>query len=280
MDPLYSRIREASNPHTFKAWCFFEEMQQACGQFLGSDPSDRAIEDFHSVWWELYLARALCEAGITLATRKVRTHPEKGPDILAEYPRVWVEAVMPKSGDGPNALNEPQPREVFTVPIDDFVLRLRTAIDAKISKLKQYIDDGTISGGDATIVAVSGGNLPFRFNEGPIPSIVRALIGVGTPILEINPKAKKSVGRSVEHRDYVCKKSGSPVDTHPFLRDASAHISAVLYSSADCVNHPQKSGSDFVVVHNPKALVPIARRWMRIGNEYWIDEPSATLHSR
>jgi hypothetical protein len=53
MDPLYSRIREASNPHTFKAWCFFEEIQQTCGQFLGSDPSDRAIEDFHSVWWEL-----------------------------------------------------------------------------------------------------------------------------------------------------------------------------------------------------------------------------------
>src|SRR5271167_4145739 len=98
MDPLYCRIREASNPHTFKARSFFEEIQQACSQFLGSDPADRAIEDFHSVWWELYLAHALRNAGITLATREVRTHPEKGPDLLAEYPRVWVEAVMPKSG--------------------------------------------------------------------------------------------------------------------------------------------------------------------------------------
>ena len=125
-------------------------------------------------------------------------------------------------------------------------------------------------------MAVSGGRLPFRFNEGPVPSIVRALLGIGSPILEINRRVRQIVGRSVEHRDFVRKKSGSLVDTDPFLRETSAHISAVLYSSADCVNHPKRAGDDFILVHNPKAAVPIGYRWLPVGNEYWIDEASAT----
>jgi hypothetical protein len=242
MDPIYGKIREASNPHTLKARLFFEQIQKACGQFLGSDPVDRATTDFYPVWWELYLAYALSIAGIALVTRASRAHPGEGPDLLTENPRIWVEAVMPESGDGPDALSEPLPGEVFTVPIDDFVLRLRTAIAAKISRLRQYFEDGEIPLGDAAIIAVSGGRLPFRFTEGPTPNIVRAVLGVGSPILEINPAERKIVGRSIEDRDHVLKKSGSPVDTDVFLRDESAHVSAVLYSSADCVNPPYETG--------------------------------------
>jgi len=274
MDPVYCKIRDASNPHTLKARLFFERMQETSGQFLGSDPAERVAMDFYPVWWELYLDHALHNAGIALGTRANRTHPETGPDLLVENPNIWVEAVMPESGDGPDALNEPLTGQAFTVPIDDFVLRLRTAIAAKLSKLSRYIEDGTISPGDAAIVAVSGGRLPFRFNEGPIPYIVRAVLGVGGPTLEMDRATKKIVGRSIEYRDHIVKKSGSPVDTDVFFRDESTHVSAVLYSSADCVNHCTKPGSDFVLVHNPKASVPIARGWLPIGDEYWIDQSS------
>ena len=279
-DPMYSKIRESSNPYTLKARLFFEQIQESCGQFLSSDPQHRARKDFYPTWWELYLAYALHNAGIQLIARADRTHPEEGPDLLAENPPIWIEAVMPESGGGADALSEPLPGQVFTVPIDAFVLRLRTAIDAKILKLRQYIEGGTISVGDAAIVAVSGGRLPFRFTEGPVPSIVRAVLGVGSPILEINRTTRKIVGRSIEHRDHVMKKSKCPVDTDVFLRDESAHVSAVLYSSADCVNHPKRPGSDFILVHNPKAFVPIAYRWLPTGDEYWLDKSSATLRSR
>jgi hypothetical protein len=163
---------------------------------------------------------------------------------------------MPNSGDGPDALSKPPPGQAFTVPIDDFVLRPHTAIAAKIYKLSQYIEDGTISREDATIVAVSGGRLPFRFTEGPIPSIVRAVLGVGSPVLEINRAARKIVGASIEYRDHVLKKSGCLVDTDVFLRDESAHVSAVLYSSADCVNHPQKPGVTLSWYTTRKRLYP------------------------
>ena len=279
-DPMYSKIRESSNPYTLKARLLFEQIQESCGQFLGSDPQHRATRDFYPTWWELYLAYALHNAGIQLVTRADRTHPEEGPDLLAENPSVWIEAVMPESGDGADALSEPLPGEVFTVPIDAFVLRLRTAIGAKILKLRQYIESGTISFRDAAIIAVSGGRLPFRFNEGPVPNIVRSVLGVGSPIVEINRVTTKIVGHSIEYRDHVMKKSEHPVDTDVFFRDESAHVSAVLYSSADCVNHPKRPGSDFVLVHNPKAFVPIAYRWLPTGDEYWLDKSSATLRSR
>jgi hypothetical protein len=279
-DPMYSKIRKSSNPYTLKARLLFEQIQESCGQFLGSDPQHRATRDFYPTWWELYLAYALHNAGIQLVTRADRTHPEEGPDLLAENPSVWIEAVMPESGDGADALSEPLPGEVFTVPIDAFVLRLRTAIGAKILKLRQYIESGTISFRDAAIIAVSGGRLPFRFNEGPVPNIVRSVLGVGSPIVEINRVTTKIVGHSIEYRDHVMKKSEHPVDTDVFFRDESAHVSAVLYSSADCVNHPKRPGSDFVLVHNPKAFVPIAYRWLPTGDEYWLDKSSATLRSR
>jgi hypothetical protein len=280
VDPLYRKIREASNPHTLKAQLFFEEILEACGQFLGSDPAARVREDFYPVWWELYLAYALRGTGITLASRTNRVHTETGPDLLAENPHVWIEAVMPDRGDGRDAMSEPPEGPPFDIPIDDFVLGLRSAISGKVSKLQKYIDDGTISAEDPAIIAVSGARLPFRHNEGPTPNIVRALLGVGSPVLEMNPRIREVIGRSVGHKARVSKKSGNLVNTDPFLQDECAHVSAVIYSSADCVNFPKRPGDDFVLVHNPKATVSIARRWLPIGKEYWIDEAAPTLHWR
>jgi hypothetical protein len=73
MDPLYCKIREASNPHTLKAWLFFEQILGTCARFLGTDPKGRATNEFQTVWWELYLAYALNNVGIPPITRAERT---------------------------------------------------------------------------------------------------------------------------------------------------------------------------------------------------------------
>lgn len=41
-----------------------------------------------------------------------------------------------------------------------------------------------------------------------------------------------------QYRDNVVKQSQAPVETDLFLRPENSHVSAVLYSSADCVNFP------------------------------------------
>src|SRR5712692_1497671 len=277
-DPVYRRVckTDTSLPEAQvlleQARGFVERMWEACGQFIDSDAPERARQEFNPVWWELYLAYCLHNAGISLVARADRIHQGPGrPDLLTENPRVWIEAVMPKSGDGPDALVEPPPGKVFRVPTDAYVLRLLTAIQEKARKFKNYIEEGTIPSGDATIIAVSGGRLPFRYTEPPIPSIARALLGVGSPVLEIDAATKTVAGHYVEHRDQIEKQSGSLVPTDVFLRKEYAHVSAVLYSSSDCVNHPQKPGQDFILIYNPNALVRVPNGWLLVGDQYWIE---------
>src|SRR5258708_1309526 len=274
-DRLYCDIRSAPNRYFRKAQRLTERMWASCAPFIDQNALERAKnDDFYAVWWELYVAYALCCAGVSLVPRKERA-PRVGrgrPDLLTANPRIWIEAVMPHAGSGPDALSEPPVGKVFSVPTEAYVLRLRTAMQEKVSKFEQYLNDGTINPGDATIIAVSGARLPFRFNEQPIPSIVRAVCAVGSVVLEIDLATRKRLGASVEFRDHVLKKSSARVPTDLFLQQESAHVSAVLYTASDCVNHPRNLGSDFILVHNPNAILPIPESWLPVGEQYWIED--------
>lgn len=244
-----------------------------CAQFLDPDVLERATKsDFYAVWWELYLAYALKRTEVPLVARKDRATEKEAPDLLAESPRVWLEAVMPEPGSGADQLSEPPPGKVYSVPTDAFVLRLCNVTQNKMGKYAGYIEKGMILPGDATIIAISGGRLPFRFAELETPSIVRALFGVGWPVVEIDRATRKIVDGFVEHRNHVVKQSNERVSTDVFLRKESAHVSAVLYSASDCVNHPARPGDDFILVHNPNALVPVPETWLSVGAQYWIEE--------
>jgi hypothetical protein len=272
-DRLYADIVKAPNRYLRKARRLTEHMWTNCGQFVDANAQVRAwADDFYPVWWELYLAYVLSEAGILLVP--TNEHPRDGgrgrPDLLADCPRVWIEAVMPQAGGGADALIEPTLHTVFDVPTDRFVLRLTTALREKFAKVLQYVEQGTIPISDATVVAISGGRLPFRFQEYPIPNIVRALCGVGFLSAEVDRHSLRRLETHIEFRDHVDKISKSPVSTDLFLRREFAHISAVLYSSADCVNYPRKPGLEFVLVHNPNARVPLPSGWLPVGEQYWI----------
>lgn len=274
-DRLYADMAKPPNRYLRKARRLTERMWTSCGQFVDTNAPARAwSDDFYPVWWELYLAYALSQAGISLAPTK--EHPlDEGrgrPDLLANDPRVWIEAVMPKAGAGADALIEPTPQTVFDVPADRFVLRLTTALMEKFGKVGQYIEEGTIPISDAAVVAISGGRLPFRFQEYPIPNIVRALCGVGVLRTEVDVQSLRRLETHIEFRDHVDKLSKSQVSTDLFLRKEFAHISAVLYSSADCVNYPRKPGLEFVLVHNPNARVPLPDGWLPLGEQYWIQD--------
>src|SRR5580698_5651940 len=113
-DRLYTDIVKAPNRYLRKARRLTERMWTTCGQFVDANAQVRAwADDFYPVWWELYLAYALSEAGISLVPTK--EHPlDEGrgrPDLLANGPRVWIEAVMPQAGAGADALIEPRPKQ-------------------------------------------------------------------------------------------------------------------------------------------------------------------------
>jgi len=274
-DRLYADIVKAHNRYLRKARRFTEHMWTSSGQFVDANAKVRAwADDFYPVWWELYLAYSLSKAEISLVPTKEHSQEQgKGrPDLFAINPRVWIEAVMPQARSGADALIEPMSQTVFDIPADRFVLRLATALSEKFGKVLRYIEQGTIPISDATVVAISGGRLPFHFQEYPIPNIVRALCGVGFLGIDIDVQSLRRLETYIEFRDHVDKISGSPVLTDLFLREESAHISAVLYSCADCMNYPRKPGLEFVLVHNPNARVPLPSGWLPIGEQYWIQD--------
>jgi len=127
---------------------------------------------------------------------------------------------------------------------------------------------GLIQPGQATIIAISGGRLPTAIGEGPVPRILKAILGVGNLVLHVAPSAGQIVDHSVEHKDEVEKKSG-PIRTDPFLDPDYSHISAVVYSPCDWVTHPEKPGPDFTVIHNENASVKLPRGWLQVGDEFW-----------
>lgn len=274
-NPLYCKIRSERSRFDRKAKRLTERMWANCCQFIDANAVERArTDDFYPVWWELYVAYALSRAGVSLVPSKERPCVGRGlPDLLAANPRIWIEAVMPQPGTGADALIEPpdDSNAAFSVPAVEFVLRLRTAVQEKSAKLYQYIKDGTIQPSEATVIAVSGARLPFRFTDYPVPNIVRAVLGVGNLQIHIGIATNKVLGTSVEYRDHVLKKSEAHVSTDFFLQEESAHVSAVLYSPCDCVNYPRKPGADFILVHNPSATVPLTDDWLPAGTQYWMD---------
>jgi hypothetical protein len=84
----------------------------------------------------------------------------KGPDLFAYGPDVWLEAVAVREGTGPDALPKPEIGNAYDYDPDPLVLRLRSVIKDKSMKLTNYIRDGVIDPGQASGIAISGLILP------------------------------------------------------------------------------------------------------------------------
>jgi hypothetical protein len=281
-DEIYRVTQESQSKPYPEAREFIEHIYQETHAFLDPDLAERApTNGLASACSEMYLAYTLKEQGLALVPRSCRVPRRAGPDLFTERPDVWIEAVIATNGDGPDRLQAPEPGKVYSIPDNDYVLRLRSSFEDKAAKIEGYMKRGYIRDGQAAVIAISGALLEFRFSELPIPRLVRALFGVGNPIVELDRETGSTVGHSVEHRDRVAKVGGAAVQTDPFLNPAYAHVSAVMYTPSCWVCHAFKPGEDFTVVHNPQAMVPLPDGWLPAGDEYWFDDFSVrrTRHS-
>jgi hypothetical protein len=271
-DPIYRRVRDCPVSYEAKGREFIEEIWRDSARYLDPDLAERAPSNgLVSAFWEMYLTHALKTYGVALVPRNKRNPKLRGPDLFAESPDVWLEAVAATPGDGPDTLQWGEPFKCNNVPVDKFVLRLRTAIEGKSAQLKRHIGKGYIKASHLTVIAVSGAMLPYRIEGQPIPNIVRAVLGVGDLILEFERATMKSVGRSAEYRDQVKKANKAPVRTDLFLSDDYHHVSAVLYSPSCWVMHPETPGAEFTLIHNPRATNRLPEGWLQLGDEYWLD---------
>jgi hypothetical protein len=279
-DPVYRNTRDGLDEHHAKGREYLERIWQEGARYVDPDSAEKATRDLASVFWELQLSYAVKSAGRSLVPRdRMGYKNNEGPDLFAQRPDVWLEAVVVRCGTGPDALQYPEMAKVYKYNPDGVVLRLRSVIRDKSIKLRKYIENGIIKPGQATVIAISGATLPRRWSGMFPPEIVRAVYPANNPVIEINRKTKALSDSYVEYRNRVQKSRGAEVATDVFLDSEFAHISAVLYGEADWINQSSPPGADFKIVHNSTAVTSLPDGWFPAGNEYWWRD-GARLESR
>jgi len=271
-DAEYVELRDGQREHIREAKSFIEHMWSLCGAFLDSDLRERARISFSSAFWELYLAFALHTNGVHLVPRRSRSPAQSGPDLLIAEPRIWIEAVAPGPGEGPDRvpdlLGAPG---AHSVPDEKLKLRLRSAIEEKHARLQAYEARGWIHPHEPAIVAVSGAALGHLHGELNVPRIVRVAFPIGHEQIHIDISTHQVVRRSHQYSPVIRKQSGREVSTEIFLTPAYCRISALLYSAADALNRPKDPGADLILVLNPHAAAPITPGWSQFTHEYRAD---------
>jgi len=273
-DPFYRGARDGTEPHLVDGQRYLEEIWQECAPYVDPNAKQKATFDLASVFWELHLAHALRYVGKILVARgRLAYKNNKDPDLfVAAAPEVWLEAVVVRPGTGPDALDmDLEPGKVYDYNPDRLVLRMRSVIRDKGAKLQSYITEGVIKPSQATVIAVSGVALPFRYKYSGVypPEIVRAVFPANHLVVEIDRRDLSQKGKYLEYRASIRKTLGASVTTDVFLDPSCAHISAILFDQGSWVGQRSHPGIDFAVVHNPTALVPLPDEWYPVGTEYW-----------
>lgn len=280
-DPIYRNIRDGAEDHHASGREYIERLWQQGARYVDTDAADKAKRDLVSVFWELQIVHVLKSVGRNLVPRdRLAYKNNKGPDLFAEDdPGAWFEAVVVRSGTGPDALQHPEMMKAHSYNPDCVVLRLRSVIRDKSEKIHNYITGRIIKPGQATVIAISGVTLPYRYSGVTPPEIVRAVYPANNPVLEINRATGAVAGRYLEYRDHVTKSLGAEVATDIFLDPEHSHIGAVLFDEGDWVNPPNPPGADCKLVHNSMAATPLPDGWLPAGTEYWWRD-GAQLESR
>ena len=140
-DPAYANVRENPELRDFK--CYVEFLWRAYAPYADKHFLSDSITHFQERFWEMYIGVTFLANGFC-----IEHAGEEGPDffVLTTQRKVWIEAIAPGAGDGPDAVPEPEygasvePR----APVDEVILRVRHAIEEKKRKYVSYVEKGSL----------------------------------------------------------------------------------------------------------------------------------------
>jgi hypothetical protein len=232
IESLWSRYSDLADPH-------FRE-----------DARNHFLERF----WEMYLAVTLRARGFNL-----NRGGSEGPEFCFVYNghKVWVEAVVPGSGEGVDRVPEICYEKVQEVPTEKILLRFTNSLDEKRKRYKEALRKRIINPNDLYLLAINSRGIPHGPFGNTMPFFVQAFLPFGNLAMDIDTRTIKPVKIYYQCRENVVKASGEAVSTTAFLNHEFSFVSAVLHSAVDCVNHHDILGEDFIILHNPTALYPI-----------------------
>ena len=221
---------------------------------------------FSQRMWEMYLACVLLEKGISLIPKG-----EKGPDIQIKKDgkSIWIEAVVPQSGEGRDAVPGLVYGVVSDYPEEQILLRATNSLYEKLKAYKKWRQDNIIQDGDTCIIAINLGSMSHPTLDPGIPLILKCLFAVGYLTIPIKEGEKREPFWS--ERKEIYKKSGSAVGMNLFEDEESSIINVVIASNDKIINSPKKKekmGSNFIIVRNPKTMNPLPKDIFNFGIHY------------
>jgi len=227
---------------------------------------------FQPRFWEMYLTcslRNLTRMEVAISCLK------PGPDVLLEaYGRkIWIEAICATNGRARDSVPPPSHSKATPAPDDQLILRHTSAVREKHRKFVDYRKT-LVSSDDATVIAVNTGELHHRFATSYPPRMVRALFPIGEPFLNVARSSGKVIDSGYLYRPHVLKKNNTPVPTDGFLTEDWKDVSAVLCSNTIPFLAPGAYGADFILVHNPRARIPIEPGVIPVRREFALDGDS------
>lgn len=241
----------------------FDEMWQIFQPYADHNFENEFLLHPRERFWEMMLTVALLDGGINISC------PKPGPDICisSDDRTVWIEAVAPKSGSGPNSVPIPPDDKMFDYPEPKIILRFRNALDEKFKGYKKYIDNGPVRANDPYVIALSGGQMNVLIDSDEAPAIMKTVLPIGPPSVRINTETHKIEDWGYAQRPNVFTVNDSPVSTEFFLDPQYSSISAVLFSEANFLISPAVARKNFLVIHNPTATNPLPKGWLGFGRE-------------
>lgn len=251
-DPGYLNIQRV--PFVRPAKRYVERLWRIYAPYADRHFREDARKHFLQRYWEMYLAVALMDAGFTPVKPA-----DKGPEFFIEIDsrRVWVEAIAPSGGQGPDKVSELPLEEAFKVPMEQVLLRYTNALAEKHAKYRRDVEKGIVGTNDGYVLAINCREIPHARFGSVIPYVVQAFLPFGNATVTFDVRTGKIVDKYFERRESVSKLNAVKIPTTAFLDPAYAGISAIIHSAVDASNSPVVLGEDFFVLHNPIASYPI-----------------------
>ena len=233
---------------------------------------------FHQRWFEMYLAVSLLRRGFDVRSQ------DTGPDILLETDggRICIEAVCATAGEIGHTDSVPKAPlgKAFTVPVRQYVLRIRSALEDKARKFNRYLEEKIVCEDDNLAIAINIYGIDGII-AGMDDVVMRALYGRGDLVLTIDKYTREPKNVSRQPITKVFKKSGSAVGTIPFVDFSLAHISSALVFWGNAANRPGRLGDDCVLYPNlscrnswQQGTIAMGREWrFTPGEDGWEGSP-------
>ncbi len=233
---------------------------------------------FNQRIWEMYLTYSLLKA----KHRIIEKNLNSGPDVCIKYvnKKIWIEAVCPESGiDQKNSVPiincDPSTNlESFNITAytssdseRQIKLRYLNSIDYKYKKILNYIEQKTIDCTDPIIIALNSANFQQENDLKLDMPIIYGLCYGLNPNLACNLKGDQRIMKyEPEEEIYKYKDNNlyEIVNSAIFKRNFYPHISAILFSY---FRLSRSSKSNFILIHNPFAINPIRKKYIKITSK-------------